>query len=98
MRELSQQTNQSEIIRKYNKWVARDYEERQDKMKSLLVFQFQKSALNQCKTQPLRVVLKDDKKSINLIKTGKVFFIPIYMVNQVKSDLDTNIRLGILEK
>ena len=44
------------------------------------------------------MVFKDDKKKINPICTSRIFAIPLHMVDQVKKDLDTDVRLGILEK
>ena len=90
----------------YGSCVVGDNNQRQGKMRNLLLPQFGDSALNQCQTQPLnkmnvdpiRVVLKREEKNIEPIRTSRIFAIPIYMVDDVKKDLDTDVRLGILEK
>ena len=53
---------------------------------------------NKMNVDPMRVVLKREEKNIKSIRTTMIFAIPIHMVDQVKKDLDKDIRLGILEK
>ena len=47
---------------------------------------------------PMKVAIKRKEGSIEPIRISRIFPIPIHIVDQVKKDLDTDIRLGILEK
>ena len=105
--ELPSVISDAAIERKYNVLVKNEKEkDKNEIMKKLLTQHFANSALNQCQTQPLnkmsidpmQVVFKNEEKSTKPVKTSRIFSIPLHMVDRVKSDLYTDVRLGILEK
>ena len=102
-RELPKTISDTAIERKYNMLVKNEKDRnRNGVMKKLLPEHFASSALNQCQTQPLnkmsvnpmRMIFKDEEKGVKAIKTSRIFSIPLHMVDKVKQDLDTDVRLG----
>ena len=75
-------------------------------MKTILTRHFKKLSLNHCSTQTLNkmavekisVEFKNGKENLDPIRMGRIYPIPIHLVDRVKKDLDTDVTLGILEK
>ena len=66
---------------------------------------FKSSSMNICQTQPLtmmnvdkmKVEFKDGNKGMKAKRTSRVIPVPLAMREQTKKDLDSAVKMGILE-
>ena len=74
-----------------------------DTLRRLIIQQYAQSGFNNCRIQPLKMMRGSPlrlfvDKSVKPVAIHKAAIIPIHLKARVKSDLDRDVRLGILEK